>query len=360
MSKACCMRRPARTPGFTLIELLVVIAIIAILIALLVPAVQKVRAAAARAQCQNNLKQLALACLTYESAFKSLPRGTEYPASPTFSTGDNGTSWVFNVLPYMEQEPLYLTVRATGSVANALAKKIYPLTLPFSRCPADAFDLDNGLLFDYVGCSGPQCNNTPTGNCDTPIFQKYCNGANENSSGPAVPPTVNTFPGYSASATWSDASPAGKPLSPSLLAGVFGRGGTKIRLGDILDGTSSTIMLGEILPEFCEFQRYTTNGWIATNDVSQGQTIQPINWPIDPIPLPGPAAYSANCAKRLPAPARAVRPIACGTGMSPGVFTRITAVAPISPLPTARCILFPKRSIIRPINILATEPMVRL
>src|SRR5271155_720985 len=91
-----------RRAGFTLIELLVVIAIIAILIALLVPAVQKVREAAARTQCLNNLKQIGLALHNYESTNKTFPPAETWPAPAT-----GQVSVHVALLPYVEQGNLY-------------------------------------------------------------------------------------------------------------------------------------------------------------------------------------------------------------------------------------------------------------
>jgi len=116
-----------RSKGFTLIELLVVIAIIAILIALLVPAVQKVREAAARTQSINNLKQIGLAFHNYHDTVKWLPyNGTinSNALNGTLAGATTSGSWAFQILPYIDQNPLFLLTPQLASVG-----------LPAFMCP---------------------------------------------------------------------------------------------------------------------------------------------------------------------------------------------------------------------------------
>src|SRR5437870_5361179 len=127
-----------RRSGFTLIELLVVIAIIAILIALLVPAVQKVREAAAMTQCRNNLKQLAIAVHNHHDVRKAFPMGNYYRRNARGQL-DYYETWTVTILPYIEQDPLYkLWDKDTPNAAftpnmNALRSALVPVY----NCAAD-------------------------------------------------------------------------------------------------------------------------------------------------------------------------------------------------------------------------------
>jgi prepilin-type N-terminal cleavage/methylation domain-containing protein len=164
------MKPPRSRPGFTLIELLVVIAIIAILIGLLLPAVQRIREAAARLTCANNLKQIGLAALNYESDRKRLPPGSygPPPSDPLNLDKYSNFSVLAALLPYLEQDPLYKSFYNRGGWKwNDPSAKGFPwfairgsfeaaqVRIPGFVCPSDDPYSRSWALTSFATDGGP-------------------------------------------------------------------------------------------------------------------------------------------------------------------------------------------------------------
>ncbi len=253
----------SRPAGFTLIELLVVIAIIAILIALLVPAVQKVRDAAALADCRNRIKQLALACHNYHDVYKMLPRGA--PNNP--GTGNpNGAgccgpgearwSWLGRILPYVEQQSLYdqAGIPTTAPANSVATQTIIGQQIAIFFCPAD-----------NAWGQAPRAGNPNTSpylaavtNYKGVVGSMWCYGNYQNNC-----PAVNPLPDASVGIPGGNSCYFGLDKSD----GIFSRADIlwPLALTGITDGTSNTLMIGEDVPEYDEWNDWwSSNGAIAT------------------------------------------------------------------------------------------------
>ena len=283
------MRRERRDRGFTLIELLVVIAIIAVLLALLLPAVQQAREAARRTQCQNNLKQLGLALHNYADVHKVFPPGQianrfvgtnsvadSLYADPTEGAtlnsaqagnqgnaetfGLHGTSWMYHILPYIEQETLYERWNEEWNVLdngigtlNGVAYNLFRpahTDIPGFYCPTRRSDMDvkGNAFVQRVNYLNPNVTWTKGGNdysaCIGSGIGWITTQQNFHKGTWALTPQQiadhGGFPG-----------PLGLTPGLTLLPHPFDLGifhvNSSTRIADIDDGTTNVIMVGENL-----------------------------------------------------------------------------------------------------------------
>jgi prepilin-type N-terminal cleavage/methylation domain-containing protein/prepilin-type processing-associated H-X9-DG protein len=227
-----------RRRAFTLIELLVVIAIIAILIGLLLPAVQKVREAAARMKCSNSLKNLALAAHNYHDAYQSFPPGYQKT-----SGGSDRANWLTMLFPYIEQVNMYNLYDPNSSVGGATDNgTLNGLNLSFAQCPSapqygpkwyPVYPQGNTKLTVLPWAMGNYVANEGYG-------PDHCCGNL---------PTITQSPSPS---LWL--GPATLPTGLASPVGVFllqraaqSGGGPGMKITTITDGTSNTMMLSEVI-----------------------------------------------------------------------------------------------------------------
>lgn len=218
-----------RTPhGFTLIELLVVIAIIAVLIALLLPAVQQSREAARRMQCKNQLKQIGLAVHNYESSVKRFPIGV-LGTTGTSSSQNQLTTWQTLILPYVDQQSLYNQYNFAVAFDNAANAPNVIKVIPTFECPSQTKE---GIMDSKFGTS------------------HYAGNAGTNLPNSSLPSDGVLF-----------------PLS-------------SIKMRDFADGTSNTVLAGEIASEVRGWARGSCNGCVSCSGGggSQGFARSVLRW----------------------------------------------------------------------------------
>jgi prepilin-type N-terminal cleavage/methylation domain-containing protein/prepilin-type processing-associated H-X9-DG protein len=230
-------RHRSRPSAFTLIELLVVIAIIAILIGLLLPAVQKVREAAARTQCTNNSKQLGLGLMNYEGVYGHFPPASQIPWWVGVFDRDDfldftvpfGPNWAVLLLPFIEQDNLYKMGNpqsypgvpiVQGQVPNADQswRSIVGTDLKIFLCPSDPYNRQH--YKDPMVAPGDWARGNYGVTAGWEDYDHVANGNNKKTS---------------------QAGPIKGLISSPMMSANYG-----CRIAEITDGTSNTIMVGEL------------------------------------------------------------------------------------------------------------------
>ncbi|HEX3598863.1 MAG TPA: DUF1559 domain-containing protein [Lacipirellulaceae bacterium] len=271
--------------GFTLVELLVVIAIIGILVALLLPAIQAAREAARRAQCQSNMKNVALAVLNYESAYKKFPPGFLSQPSSVEAWG-----WAVFALPYLEEQGIYDQMRPSNTyispvdgtrkgrrnLADVFAagattpSEIVPLQTPISvfRCPSDSTP---ALVPCDGGCTifDPGLFSYDTGRWVRSFMGMYSSNL-PGTLKPFLPSTSNYVGNHGTIDTkcTGNIDSSGNWVPDQAICnsnGVF-FGNSQVGLKKITDGTDKTFMIGE-RDHYCEAAT-----WIGAREPADSET----------------------------------------------------------------------------------------
>ncbi len=209
--------------AFTLVELLVVIAIIGVLVALLLPAVQAAREAARRNQCLSNLKQVGLGLLNYESSRGSFPMAFEYgsgvnPSQPATA----GPNWVIRMLPFAEQQATYNQFNFKLPISDPTNQQTRSTPLAFFSCPSDSYRIQSlEIPAARTGISGTWARGNYAANGGNGPMGTFT-GRTDWISGPDSP-------------GWQDPMRRGT-IGPNV----------SVRLKEITDGTSNSILVGEI------------------------------------------------------------------------------------------------------------------
>jgi prepilin-type N-terminal cleavage/methylation domain-containing protein/prepilin-type processing-associated H-X9-DG protein len=257
-----------RSRGFTLVELLVVIAIIGILIALLLPAVQTAREAARRSQCANHLKQYGLGIHSYHSASKVFPIGAGGKAGNLLPR----ITWQVRILPYMEQTDVYNKIDFKVDMRRMFVAPgtiLWAVSPPYTHCPTDDF---------------PHVINPPSPTTTATNARAQCNYGgslgSQNVDGTSLS-TCHPFKVFEQALAGGNVR-FGQTLDKNRISGIFAFSGAAISTADVRDGTSNTLMVGEVLPG-CQWKNDNQSGtWINSwgNLFSIGggvSTITPIN-----------------------------------------------------------------------------------